>query len=578
MRLHGAVTLTLHGPMSENETLEFGRQVRARREALALSQEAVAAAAFGNPDRKSYVSALENGRLATITPATARKLAGALDLLPEDVPPGLRWHEEAYVSPLESRIAALEERFTSNGRDHDPEADLVKVFNAQIARQLGETVADTYFHRLQEGLKLLRHWTGGPFSLRSLAISFTFAFVYVVFAGLFAMGHGQQTIGEVTPFGAPPWATGGLAWITALGVIAFLIAAGALCIWLLRDVGTSGVSWQTNGLHLGLAALLAAVACTLVASITKEPVAVAVVFAVLCFWAVANLPPRAAMLAGLGGGFVSGTSAGFMATGSDLTTLEASVIGATIGVGAGVASSLVARAAPFRASGQLAGAGAGVAVGAVLVCGGMIIAEAVAETAATSAGLVAVMWLAFPFANALTDYLSLGASHWLGRKLLSSGKSLRWALTLGLIDLAMALVLMLATVKVIGAGLVLTDSTFVGDIDGPGFLAASLADLWGAGLWLGLMVLSTTAWTYGHFVVFVAPALAGWLTYRVLEAPAAARLSNANTADAIDVGSVLALPGRIVLFRAAWLGLAAAPPLLLVLGEGVLESILVLAL
>ncbi len=218
------------------------------------------------------------------------------------------------------------------------------------------------------------------------------------------------------------------------------------------------------------------------------------------------------------------------------------------------------------------------AVGAILVCSGLIIAQELAGTGARSAGLVAVMWLALPFANALTDYLSLGASHWLGRRLLSSGKSVRLALTLGLLDLVMAVVLMLVTVKVIGAGLALTDRAFAGDIDGRGFLAASLADLWGTGLWLGLMVLSTIAWTYGHFVAVVAPALAGWLTYRVLEAPAAARLANPDPRGAIDMGTALALPGRFVLFWAAWLGLAALPPVLLFMGEGVLENILVIAL
>jgi transcriptional regulator with XRE-family HTH domain len=564
--------------MRENETQAFGRQVRARREALTLSQEALAAAAFGNPDRKSYISALENGRLASITPATARKLAAALDLAVDDVPSGLRWQEEGYVSPLEGRLAALEDRLTAHGPTPDTEAALVRIFNAQLARQLDEAVSDVYFRRLGEGMETLGHWTGGPFSLRSLAISFTFAFVYVVFAGLLALGHGQQTIGEVTPFVAPQWATGGLAWIAALGVITFLIAAGAICVRLLRNVGAPGVSWQTTGLRLGLAALLAGAACTLVALITREPVAVAVFFAVLCFWGVANLPPRGAMLAGLGGGFISGTSAGIMATGSDLPTLEASVIGATIGLGAGLASSLMARVAPSRASGQLAGAGAGVAVGAVLVCGGMILAQELAGAAAKSAAMVAVMWLALPFANTLTDYLSLGASHWLGRRLLASGKSLRLALTLGLLDLVMAVVLMLVTVKVIGAGLALTDWSLAGDIDGPAFLAVSLEDLWGSGLWLGLMVLSTVVWTYGHFAAFVAPALAGWLTHRVLEAPAAARLANPEHAGAIDLGTALALPGRFVLFWAAWLGFAGLPPVLLFFGEGVLENILVIAL
>jgi transcriptional regulator with XRE-family HTH domain len=106
--------------MSTNETQAFGRQVRVRREALTLSQEALAAAAFGNPDRKSYVSALENGRLASITPATAKKLAQALEIAAEDVPAGLRWQDEEYVSPLEARLAALEDRLMAGGPTQEP--------------------------------------------------------------------------------------------------------------------------------------------------------------------------------------------------------------------------------------------------------------------------------------------------------------------------------------------------------------------------------------------------------------------------------------------------------------------------
>jgi hypothetical protein len=68
---------------------------------------------------------------------------------------------------------------------------------------------------------------------------------------------------------------------------------------------------------------------------------------------------RTAMLAGLGDGLISGTSAGIVATVRDLTTLVASVIGATCGGGTGLASSFMARAATSCASGKLAGAAAG---------------------------------------------------------------------------------------------------------------------------------------------------------------------------------------------------------------------------
>ncbi len=65
------------------------------------------------------------------------------------------------------------------------------------------------------------------------------------------------------------------------------------------------------------------------------------------------------------------------------------------------------------------------------------------------------------------------------------------------------------------------------------------------------MVLSTIAWTYGDFAAFVVPALVGWLTHRVLKAPAAARLANPDPKGAIDKGTELTSPGCFVVFWTA---------------------------
>ena len=86
----------------------FGKLVRQRRQTLGLSQEALASDALGNPDRKSFVSAIENNRLKTITPSTAQKLSGALGLSVQDVPASLRWPLSDAPSPIEARLRALE--------------------------------------------------------------------------------------------------------------------------------------------------------------------------------------------------------------------------------------------------------------------------------------------------------------------------------------------------------------------------------------------------------------------------------------------------------------------------------------
>jgi transcriptional regulator with XRE-family HTH domain len=64
----------------------FGELVRIQRTRQLLTQEVLAALAFDNPDRKSYVSNVENNRLKGLTPETARKLADVLGIARGDVP------------------------------------------------------------------------------------------------------------------------------------------------------------------------------------------------------------------------------------------------------------------------------------------------------------------------------------------------------------------------------------------------------------------------------------------------------------------------------------------------------------
>ncbi|MEM1377180.1 MAG: helix-turn-helix transcriptional regulator [Pseudomonadota bacterium] len=100
----------------------FARLVRQRRLDLGLRQEALALSALGNPDRKSFVSAIENTRLNKITPATAQKLSGALGLTREDVPTTLRWPSSDFPSPIEQRLSVLEARAASGDVPFDDQA------------------------------------------------------------------------------------------------------------------------------------------------------------------------------------------------------------------------------------------------------------------------------------------------------------------------------------------------------------------------------------------------------------------------------------------------------------------------
>ena len=71
----------------------FGQLVRKHRHRQRLTQEALAALAFGNPDRKSYISSVENDRLSGITSQTVRKIAEALSIPRDEIPKTLRWQD-----------------------------------------------------------------------------------------------------------------------------------------------------------------------------------------------------------------------------------------------------------------------------------------------------------------------------------------------------------------------------------------------------------------------------------------------------------------------------------------------------
>lgn len=86
------------GSEGDSDSARFGRLVRERRKARTLSQEALAAAAFANADRKGYVSQIENGKIPNITRDTVRSIALALDIDSEEIPEALRWPEATQVA------------------------------------------------------------------------------------------------------------------------------------------------------------------------------------------------------------------------------------------------------------------------------------------------------------------------------------------------------------------------------------------------------------------------------------------------------------------------------------------------
>ncbi|PCH81186.1 MAG: hypothetical protein COB90_05240 [Hyphomicrobiales bacterium] len=77
----------------DSDVVRFGKLVREKRVALGWSQEALASTAFNNPDRKGYVSLIENGQIPNIERATVQNVARALNIDIEEIPRALRWPE-----------------------------------------------------------------------------------------------------------------------------------------------------------------------------------------------------------------------------------------------------------------------------------------------------------------------------------------------------------------------------------------------------------------------------------------------------------------------------------------------------
>ncbi len=63
-----------------DDVITFGKLVRKRRKAVGWTQEALAAAALGNLDRKGVISQIKNGKIPNITRETVKKVAQALSV------------------------------------------------------------------------------------------------------------------------------------------------------------------------------------------------------------------------------------------------------------------------------------------------------------------------------------------------------------------------------------------------------------------------------------------------------------------------------------------------------------------
>lgn len=552
----------------------FGQLVRERRTAAGLSQEALAATALGNPDRKSFISALENNRLAKVTPGTAQKLCGPLGLSRADVPASLRWPSAEDPAPTEARLQALEAR----SAEVDGQS-VARFINAQMEGVLRRSISDIYRERLMAGLDILRIWTGRPFSPQSALVCYALSLLYVVAAGMGSFIKGDIAIGSVRLFRSLDWTNDGLtAVLPYVGILSLGLALYA-CWVLIRPLGLRPIGRRETVTRLGSLALIAGLACGIADYLGTNSLVAAGLFAVPAVAGISTLSPRPAVLFGAAGGIFLGLVAAVSSFMTDRTLIafivslsEGFIIGGIVGSSAGLASSLIARRMPHLRPGQLAAAGGGVGVGALVSLAGIAVASNYAAVSGGTLGFFALSWLALPMTNAAMDFVSLGVSHGLGRYILSARAVPVWLVLI--LDLGIALLLMILTVVVIGLALHGVTLGLGVNTDHIAFLDRSTSDPWGQGLWLTLMVLSTTVWTLLHFWLVVSPLAAGALTRHLLERPAARRLDRAREADGFDMSVGAMVVGRGVAFHVFWVAIAILPVGLVAANPQIIEYVL----
>lgn len=564
----------------DNDQKAFGQLVRGRRLALGLTQEALALEALGNPDRKSFVSAIENNRVHRITPNTAQRLSGPLGLTAPDVPASLRWHMLGDLPPTEERLQALEAQQRLRSQTLD-DAIIAQFLNRQMAEVLGRSLSDAFLQRLKSGLDGLQRWTGAPFSLQSLMTCYALSMFYLVVAGLIGFWQGDIVVGSIRPFETRPWV--GVFWGAVLPYIAlpFLLVAFACCVYVVRAFGRSPMGEKEATARLGGVALIGGLACGLVDYAGAKTMIAAAIFALPGVGAISTLEPNRSALYGAAGGIMFGLTAAIGSGLSDygvfafLTSLiEGFIIGGLVGAFAGLVSSLIANRVPYLRPGQLAAAGGGIGAGALAALAGIVVAMKFTAISDGMLGLFAISWLALPLANTVLDYVSLGVSHALGRYVVRRGAHTASVLAVMIVDLLLALAFMVLTVIVVGVSLQAISWGLDIETLSATFLRTSAEDPWGQGLWLTFMALTTTVWTLLHFGLVVAPLVAGTLTRRLLVAPAAESIADARNARNIEISLGFLVSLKFFVFFASWASVALLPLMILVTFPHIMETVL----
>ena len=134
----------------------------------------------------------------------------------------------------------------------------------------------------------------------------------------------------------------------------------------------------------------------------------------------------------------------------------------------------------------------------------IIIGRTILGSVSEPMAVILLIWVIVPFVNALNDYLSLGISYLILRKVILVHHH-RFIAILGyfILDLLIAAYLMVQCTFSIPLALSATDRFTIFNLNVRAFVEDSANDLYGHGLWIGLMILTTLSYTVIHLIMIV---------------------------------------------------------------------------
>lgn len=303
---------------------------------------------------------------------------------------------------------------------------------------------------------------------------------------------------------------------------------------------------QSTLVRTTAAGVVLGMACFFASVLGMAPIAAALVMVIAGFGALSTLGPKRAATAGAFGGSLAGIFESIFNAFTLVASHEGMAFGIVVGSVSGYFSGCAAERAPTQAIGSLAGAGTGVAVGALVTLGCYALVAILAPRAVEGAAIieqgfeiVLVVWVILPMLNGVLDYISLGVSMRLGCLAMDHVHKAYVLILLYMLDLAVCVLLLSLTLELLALGLSGADRLLAPDLAPLEFLYQSLADPFGSGLWLTVMLLSTLVWTVLHFLLVAAPSLAARLAILLAHRRAEAQIAQASLEERLSFGTYL---------------------------------------